>query len=480
VTIGRPAADVAPAGRPPHLHDGAVRGPSRPVPAPEHPRARLAARAAYVAVVLFATLANLDAQADLRIAGWRLYRALNPSFGAADAVDAARNVVLFAGLGAVWVVTARTLRVWPAVWRATAVGLALSVCVETVQLFSTARFASALDVLTNGLGAFIGAAALAVVTRVAAAARARPSILPPPAMLVAGPYLAAALLDAFSPPDRPDRVPGTWGGLANRLRIALEHARGTPALGAPWSDVLLVAPAGVLAVLLLVELGVPPLMSGWIAAVGGAALFALAELARGASGGDVRPLAVVAHAAAVAAGAAIGAVVLHAWARGHRAPQPVDDARTTWWPPAREPLGRLVVGAYLFAVVCWSARPFVPVRSLAASIASVGRDQLVPLRSLAQTFSLHSVADVGVGFLLYVPVGAWLAARPLRRRGPLATLLPGLYLAVATEVLQLGVFTRVFDVTDVLVQCAGVCVGWVVLRRADRLAAAIHGARSAG
>ena len=100
------------------------------------------------------------------------------------------------------------------------------------------------------------------------------------------------------------------------------------------------------------------------------------------------------------------------------------------------------------------------------------------LRSLAQTVSLHSVADVGVGFLLYVPVGAWLYASPLRTRGPLASLLPGLYLAALTELAQLAIDGRTFDVTDVLVQCAGVCVGWVVLRRADRLAAAIHAART--
>jgi hypothetical protein len=108
-----------------------------------------------------------------------------------------------------------------------------------------------------------------------------------------------------------------------------------------------------------------------------------------------------------------------------------------------------------------------------------GRDagQLVPLRALAASFSLYSVADVAIGFLLYVPGGAWLSARPLRRRGALASLLPGIYLAVATEWSQLVVRGRTFDVTDILVQAAGVCVGWIVLRRAERLHAMIARAR---
>jgi VanZ family protein len=132
-------------------------GRARPSPGAEHPRARLAARLAYVAIVLLATLSRLHAEPSLRFAGWRLYRALNPSFHAMDVVDGVRNVVLFAGLGAVWVVTARTLRVWPGRVARDARGRALSVAVEARSSSRPTRVASVLDVLTNGVGAFVGA-----------------------------------------------------------------------------------------------------------------------------------------------------------------------------------------------------------------------------------------------------------------------------------------------------------------------------------
>ena len=70
------------------------------------PRQRfLAARLAYVVIVLLATLTQLDFSPDLAAAGQRLARAFTPSLGWRDAIDALRNLTLFAGLGAVWVVT---------------------------------------------------------------------------------------------------------------------------------------------------------------------------------------------------------------------------------------------------------------------------------------------------------------------------------------------------------------------------------------
>src|SRR5881227_3533587 len=64
-----------------------------------------AARWGYVAVVLLATLTQLHFSSDLTAAGERLVRAFTPSLGWRDAIDGLRNTVLFAGLGAVWVVT---------------------------------------------------------------------------------------------------------------------------------------------------------------------------------------------------------------------------------------------------------------------------------------------------------------------------------------------------------------------------------------
>ena len=66
-------------------------------------RPLVAARWAYVAVVALATLTDLHLSGDLHRAAHRLARAFEPSIGWRDAIDGLRNVALFAGLGAVWV-----------------------------------------------------------------------------------------------------------------------------------------------------------------------------------------------------------------------------------------------------------------------------------------------------------------------------------------------------------------------------------------
>src|SRR5256714_2280909 len=142
------------------------------------PRQRfLAARWGYVGIILLATLTQLHFSPDLMAAGERLVRAFTPSLGWRDAIDGLRNTVLFAGLGAVWVVTSRSGGVRAEIRRATLVGLALSATVEGLQVFSPVRTASIVDVTTNTLGALLGAAAVALLVAAAAAgggARASP------------------------------------------------------------------------------------------------------------------------------------------------------------------------------------------------------------------------------------------------------------------------------------------------------------------
>ncbi|HMC19888.1 MAG TPA: hypothetical protein VKH16_11690, partial [Gemmatimonadales bacterium] len=106
----------------------------------------VAARWGYVAVVLLATLTQLHPSPDLTAAGARLARAFTPSLGWRDAIDGLRNTVLFAGLGAVWVVTSPSGAVRAEIRRATLVGLALSATVEGLQVFSPVRTASIVDV----------------------------------------------------------------------------------------------------------------------------------------------------------------------------------------------------------------------------------------------------------------------------------------------------------------------------------------------
>ena len=407
-----------------------------------HPRLRAAARLGYVAVVLFATLPGTGWSFDPRLVAARLARALHPSLTPTDVLDAIRNVLLFSGLGVVWIATTRTRRLWPPVWRATAAGALLSLLVEGTQLTSPVRFASALDVATNAAGAFLGALAAAVVVRATRWELER-GTGEVPLFLIAASHLGATVLEAFSPWGRPDRVPGAWGGAGRRFGASLawtaEHVAAPPSL----SDVFLFVPAGAVVAAALVAYGASPHRAA-LRATGLAALaYALAELARGFGGGDMRPAVLATRVVAAAAGAVLVAV---AAVRG-----------ATW-------RRRSVAIACATAVlVCWYWRPF----GLRTGLAPVLEpDHFVPLRALLAVFSLYSVADVAVDFLLFFPLGVWLAVRPMRTRGPLGGMLPALWLATVLEFGQLWVAERTFDVTDLLVEWAGVLVGWEVVRQA--------------
>jgi len=293
--------------------------------------------------------------------------------------------------------------------------------------------------------------------------------------LLTVPYVAACAFEAFSPFGRPDQVPDASGGPGTRWVAALAYLRAHPHAAGAWTDPLLFAPAGALAVLLWVERGGRAWRGALVTTVGLGLAWAAAEVVRGVAGGDMAPWAVVVRTLATLAGAAVAA---HALARpgSEVGPSAADRAA-----PVRAWLARhglAVLGAVLLV---WSWRPFIPVPSLAESAAKLGRDAFVPLRALAADYSLHSVADVAVGFQLYVPVGAWLAARSGRDggRARLRALWPGLVLALVAEAGQVLVAARTVDVTDVLVQAAGVFLGWAVVRQAQALRRAQEKARAA-
>src|SRR6266850_1691714 len=100
------------------------------------PRRFLAVRIAYVAVILTATLMQLEFTPDFVAAADRLWRALSPRPGWSDAIDALRNLTLFAGLGTVWIITAVAPRLETKIRSATLAGFGLSALVEGLQLFS--------------------------------------------------------------------------------------------------------------------------------------------------------------------------------------------------------------------------------------------------------------------------------------------------------------------------------------------------------
>ena len=411
------------------------------------PRTRfIAARLAYVAVVLVATVTQLEFSADLAAAAHRLARAFTPSLGWRDAIDGLRNAALFGGLGVVWVVTSPSGRVRAEIWRATLVAFGLSVTVEGLQVFSPVRTASIVDVTTNTLGALGGAIAMAVLVTAVVRARGGHFLLGVPTFLLAGAYALATLCEAVTPLFRSDRLPGMEGGPFRMLDTALDRSVPLRLGEVPLLDVLLFAPAGFLVVTLLIE----RMGSGrriWPAVAGaGAGLAFAAELIHGAFGLSIRWEATATHALAVGAGA---------W------------AAQRWLPSLREALrgwarARAAIATYAGLLVLWGWRPFFPRTDVGAIAEQLTADHLVPLASLAGRVDVFSALHVAQQFLLYLPLGSLLAVWPLRRSW---RLWPAVGLAVAIEAGHIVIADRFFDVTNAIVSCAGLGIGWLVVQR---------------
>ena len=411
------------------------------------PRQRfLAARWGYVVVVLLATLTQLHFSPDLA-AGERLARAFTPSLGWRDAIDGLRNTVLFAGLGAVWVVTSRSGNVRAEIRRATLVGLALSATVEGLQVFSPVRTASIVDVTTNTLGALLGAGGVALLIAAVVAAKGARSYLGVPTLLVAGAYAGAALCEALTPLFGPAALPWTAGGPVERLHAALRAAGPISFDTLPLIDLLLFAPVGFLFVMLLRERGRDARRVGVAGA--GAGLALVAELGHGMLGFPIWWGAVLVRVAGVGLGG---------WAAQRALPALTQLLRGA----ARARAALLAYGALL---VLWGWRLFLPRTDLHAIAAQLAPENLVPLASLAQRVDAFSALHVLQQFLLYLPLGSMLAVWPLRLTGRWAHLWPGLWLAVVIELGHVLIVDRTFDPTNALIACAGLAIGWVVVRR---------------
>ena len=413
-------------------------------------RARLLARAGYVAVVLLATLTHLDLDPSVPDILWRLHRAVHFSTRGVDVVDAARNVALFAGFGAAWMVTAARDHPWRTALRIMGIGALLSIGVETVQLISLSRISSINDVTTNTIGALLGALGVVAMARLLRRTRNCDLVAGVPLFGVAGAYVGAISAEMFSPLYRHDFNPGAGGSLLNRFANAWHYLRPLDPARMSLTDIALFWPGGVLVVLALAELG----MSSGAACVstiaGGAVLSAIVEIAHGVAGQPIEVSAIAAHALGIAIGALVG------WEWGVRAA-----GRGT----ARR-RARLLLAGYALLLAAWAWRPFVLRLHAAAVFAQLTVRHFTPLAVLGASEDLFGVMDVAEQFFLYLPLGFLLAAWPLRYRGRLAHVLPGVCLAVVLEVGQLVVRDRLFDVTDLLTQCAAICVGFVVARRA--------------
>jgi glycopeptide antibiotics resistance protein len=413
------------------------------------PRQRYAAaRAAYVCIVLIATLTDLRFSSDMTAAAARLARAFTPSLSWRDAIDGLRNVVLFAGLGAVWVVTSLSGKIADEIRRATIAGVLLSATVEGMQVFSIRRTASLIDVGTNTLGALGGALALAMFILSLRRARGARSYIGVPAFLAASCYALATLCEQVTPLFHSAPARGLGGPLA-RLHLALASEPPLSLGAVPLVDLILFAPASFLLVAMLSERGRPAGRSWPIVAVLGSVVAFVAAPVRGMGGLPLLWEASLTDAVAVTFGA---------W------------AAYRWLPALTSSLrGQARAGAALFGyaglLLLWGWRPFLPQMQGSAIVEQFTLVHFVPLASLAERVDVFSAMHVGQQFLLYVPLGGLLAVWPLRLRGRWSNLWPGLALAVFIELGHAIIVGRYLDVTNALLAGAGLTLGWVVVRR---------------
>ena len=185
-----------------------------------------------------------------------------------------------------------------------------------------------------------------------------------------------------------------------------------------------------------------------VATAGAACVFG-AELVHGLVGLSIRWEAAATHAFALGAGA--------------------------WWAKRRLALlsqtlrgeTRALAGlaAYAALLVVWGLRPFLPQTEMSAIAQQLTLAHLVPLASLAQRMDVFSVLHVAQQFLLFLPLGCVLAVWPLRLRGRWSHLWPAIWLAWGIEAAHLVIADRYFDVTNALISCAGLGIGWLALRR---------------
>ncbi|UCG87266.1 MAG: VanZ family protein [Gemmatimonadota bacterium] len=412
-------------------------------------RIGLASRVAYCGVIAVATLASLQFDPDIGRALARLPETFTPSLTPRDLVDAIRNLALFAGWGALWVVTTRLRQLKILLLRVVLSGFLLSLAVETAQLFSPIRQTSILDLFNNTVGALAGALLVVMMVEVAVRLRNRKSYFGVPAITISGAYLCAALFQA-AVLTRPQPAVGVYGGPIARFREMMARLEWGSLTELSLLDAFLFIPVGVLVVVTLAESGWTHKRAARLAVAIGVILSLAAELIRAPLGLELSLGAVIMHTV----GATIGAVVTAKWL-----PEFSRQVRGRHRPLA-------LALAYVVVLAAWSWQPFLLETDMQAILEQLSLTRFSLLSAHIGRVDVYSVADIGAAFFLFLPVGALLAVWPLKRRGWLADLLPGLYLAALAELSQILIVDRYFSLTDAIVQCAGVAIGWMVVRMA--------------
>ena len=414
---------------------------------PAHARA---ARLAYVLIVLVATLTNLHFDPSMAEVPMRLVRAIDPTPSLSDAIDAARNVLLFAGLGAVWVATSRLARPASTLARVTIVSLLLSTCVEAMQLFSPVRNSSILDVTTDTIGGLVGGLfTLGAFALIDEGARKR-SYFGIPAVLLAASYGLATVMEAFIPLFRQEELlPQLGGSISDRIGRAITAIRPESITTLPLTDAVIFFPVGVFAAIAMVESGMSEAVSAILVIFVAAIIYPAVEVVHGVAAVPIVLGAAVTHVVAASLGAIVAAICMGPLKRRF---------------PTRMRSRALAV-AYSLIILVWSWRPFRLDLSMNGMADQFTADHLVPLQALASRGDLFSVTDVISQGIIFFPLGALLAVWPLARRGKLRGFLPAIYVSIILEVGKIPISERFMDVTHILIQSAGAALGFLLVRR---------------
>lgn len=411
-------------------------------------------RGGYLALLALVLLSPFELRLELAFVLPRLHSALRPELAPADVVDAARNVLLFAGWGLLWVTTTDGRPGWRDGLYAAAAAAAVGVGAEAVQLTLPGRSPSILDVATNTVGGGAGALVALGVLSALGRRRDRPDPIGVPAAALALPYVAASFLEVAFPLLRQAGPPGRYGGPTGRIAWSLHHFDWGSLAVLPWLDFALLLPAGFLLGTALLEAGLDREARLLGTAAAGAVLSLVGELVHAPLGHPLELGPILLHVVAIATGGWLAAT----------------DAFSRWLRSSgRRGRALSFLGAYALILLLWGWRPFAPGLDPGRWWEQLGSVRWHPLGALGTGRTLVSVADVLRSFLLFAPVGAVLAVQPLRRSGPLRGLWPAVWTAGVLELGQAFLPDRLFDLTDPIVAFAGAGIAWLMVRRAGQV-----------
>jgi glycopeptide antibiotics resistance protein len=409
----------------------------------------LGIRAAYIVIILIATLTGLQFSANQTDALARLQRAFAPAETWRAAVDALRNLVLFAGLGAVWVATSLDSRTGRGVKQAAVISFVLSAIIEGVQTFSPVRTASVMDVAMNTLGGIVGAVVGAKLIATIKTARNDRSYVGVPALLIAGPYALAVACEALTPLFNSSELPDFQGDPSTRLLESLRASFPLDFWQVPISDIPLYAAAGFLLVAYFRESRGASRTRWWTVSAIAAVVVCGLHVVHGAFGLPIRWEAVLTDAMSILAGGWLADRSLAPLTQRYRGAT----------------RARGVIVSYAILLMIWGWRPLVPKASWEEIAAQVNVNAFLPLEGIAERVDVFSAAHVLQQFFLYVPLGALLGVWPLRRSGPWSNLLPAFWLALVIEAGHIVIEDRTFDLTNGLLVWSGLAMGWICVRQ---------------